>query len=61
MPEDIPYGQRRDYPKICIYVDGDYVGTTTWARTCKIAREQYAAKAGIHISRVQAKYKDDEL
>src|SRR5208282_75208 len=31
------YGDKRDYPKIEIFVDGKYVATTTWARTIKQA------------------------
>lgn len=38
------YGNKRDYPKIDIFVDGNYVATTTWARTNKEAVEQYIAK-----------------
>lgn len=29
--------------KIEIFVDGEYVATTTWARTCKGAKEAYLA------------------
>jgi hypothetical protein len=50
-PEDLEearrhpsYGNKRDFPKIDIYVDGNYVATTTWARTAKEAVEQYIAK-----------------
>ena len=35
---------RPDYPKIDIYVDGNYVATTTWARTLREAVAQYVAK-----------------
>lgn len=38
------YGDKRDYPKIDIYVDGKYVATTTWAKTCKEAAEKYKEK-----------------
>jgi len=42
------YGQRRDYAKIDIYLRRPhphgpmYVASTTWARSLKEAREQYA-------------------
>lgn len=32
---------RTDNPKIDIYVDGVYKKTTTWARTCRVAKERY--------------------
>jgi hypothetical protein len=31
------YGDKRDYPKIDIYVDGNYRTSTTWSRTCREA------------------------
>lgn len=47
------YGDKRDFPKIDIFVDfgkGNgglrYLASTTWARTCKEARERYAAANG---------------
>ncbi len=38
------YGDKRDYPKIDIYVDGFYKGSTTWLKTCKEACERYIDK-----------------
>ena len=35
------YGLKRDYPKIDIFVNGNYVATTTWSRTCKEAKIRY--------------------
>lgn len=45
LPEEAtpakPYGSKRDYPKIDIYVNGKYVASTTWSATCKEARTRY--------------------
>lgn len=38
------YGNKRDYPKQDIYVDGKYVATTTWAKTSKEAKQKYLEK-----------------
>jgi hypothetical protein len=35
------FGARRDYPKIDIYYDGEYVATTTWSRTVREAEERF--------------------
>lgn len=35
------YGDKRDYPKIEIYVNGVYKCTTTWSRTLTEAKEHY--------------------
>lgn len=35
------YGDKRDYKKIDIFVDGKYVCTTTWSKTCKDAVKHY--------------------
>ena len=35
------YGDKRDYRKIDIYHGAQYVGSTTWARTCREAKERY--------------------
>ena len=37
----LAYGDKRDYPKIELIYAGKYVGTTTWSKTCREAREQY--------------------
>lgn len=35
------YGDNRSYPKVDIYVGGQYVCSTTWSKTCKEAVEQF--------------------
>jgi hypothetical protein len=44
------YGDKRDYPKIDIFVmrshGWEYQCSTTWARTCKEAKEKYIEKNG---------------
>ena len=37
------YGNKRDYPKINIFVNGIYRCSTTWTKTCKEAREHFIA------------------
>jgi len=41
------YGNRRDYPKIDLYIDGRYEGTTTWAKTCKVAKARKRLQVGL--------------
>ena len=43
LPEENPrsYGNKRDYPKIELFYDGDYKSTTTWARTLKEAKQHF--------------------
>lgn len=38
------YGDKRDYPKIDLYADGQYAGTTTWSRTLREAKARYVDK-----------------
>ena len=51
------YGDKRDYGKIEIYVNMEYKGTTTWARTLVEAAARYASMHplkdtdDIHVSR----------
>ena len=33
----LKHGDKRDYPKIYIYVNGKFVACTTWSKTCKDA------------------------
>jgi len=40
------YGDKRDYPKIDIYAQGIYQCSTTWAKSCKEARERYKSPTG---------------
>lgn len=35
------YGNKRDYRKIDLFVNGRYYASTTWARTCKEAVEMF--------------------
>ena len=35
------YGDKRDYKKIDIYVEGVYKCSTTWSRTCADAIDRY--------------------
>ena len=51
------YGDKTDYPKIEIFVNGNYVATTTWAKSIKQARQKYALKRCLDLSIVSAEYK----
>ncbi len=35
------YGDKRDYRKIEIFVNGKYIATTTWSKTCKEAKRRF--------------------
>ena len=35
------YGEKMNYPKIDIYVNGKYECSTTWAKSCKEARAKF--------------------
>jgi len=35
------YGQKRNYRKIDLFLHGEYICTTTWARTLTEAREAF--------------------
>ena len=54
------YGDKRDYPKIDLYVRNkengifEYVGSSTWAKTCKEAKARYLANTGKPIRDVKA-------
>lgn len=50
------YGEKRDYPKIDIYVKGKYVCTTTWSRTCKEAKERYFVKYHIPLADIKTRF-----
>lgn len=55
------YGNKRDYPKIDMSVRGDngewrYAASTTWAKTCKEAKERFAAVRGIQVKDVRAHF-----
>lgn len=54
MPEP-KYGDKRDYPKIELYRNGVYWRSTTWAKTCKEAKEKLVNSdpiglRGVHIT-----------
>jgi len=38
------HGDKRDFPKIDIYVSGKYVASTSWSKTCAEAKEKYLEK-----------------
>lgn len=61
------YGDKRDYPKIDLYLRGatkhertNYLCSTTWARTCKEAVQKYKeSREGLTqetLSRVYARF-----
>lgn len=52
------YGDKRDYPKIDIFVDGDYRATTTWSRTLDEARRKFADATGTPLRQIRAHYKN---
>ena len=41
------YGDKRDYPKIDIYVNGRFLGCTTWAATCREAIREVSKKRNL--------------
>lgn len=47
--KNLPYGIKRDYPKIDLYFKGKYVCSTTWAKTLKIAKDAFIAQEMIQI------------
>lgn len=60
----MPYGDKRDYRKIDIYLKRpgnrqSYLASTTWARTCREAREHYAIAYGYAASDLTASYSHD--
>ena len=42
MKKKYEYGDKRNYKKINIYVDGKYVCSTTWPRTCFEAKKHFS-------------------
>jgi hypothetical protein len=43
LGEVLNYGDKRDHKKIDIFVDEKYRSSTTWAKTCKEAKEKFLA------------------
>ena len=58
-----PYRTFTDYPKIHIYTGADgvwnYAGSTTWARNCREAIEQYAIKYNMCKGNIKANFAKD--
>lgn len=51
------YGDKRDFPKIDIWVRGKgYQASTTWARTCAEAALRYATRHGLNPDLVGANF-----
>lgn len=53
------YGDKRDYPKIDLYIGSQYVATTTWSKTLKQAREEFIKldpQAAVSHERVRAEF-----
>lgn len=54
------YGDKRDFRKIDIFIGAygkwRYAASTTWARTCKEARERYANKHGMCLGNIRANF-----
>lgn len=51
------YGNKRDYRKIDIYVNGSYVCSTTWAKSCREAVAKYIEQHPEHDeAMVKARY-----
>jgi hypothetical protein len=54
------YGDKRAYAKIDLYVEGNYLCSTTWARTCKEAIERLIRKLPQYSGRkVIARFSND--
>jgi hypothetical protein len=58
------YGDKRDYRKIDIYVDGKYVATTTWSKTLREAKARFFAGDKdiigipcVHIDAIQCSFR----
>ena len=60
-----PYGVKRNYRKIDIFhrADGSgwiYVGSTTWSRTCREAKDRFLAATGRPRNEVFTKFAEVE-
>lgn len=51
----IKYGDKRDYPKINLFEDGEYIGSTTWSKTCKDAIARCKSYPG-HVYKITAHF-----
>lgn len=54
------HGEKRDYPKINIFVGGKYYASTTWAKTCKDAVEIYR-KSHSTLAKVTANFDERKV
>lgn len=52
-PTTMPNGDPNRNPKIEIVVDGEYVATTRWYKTCKAAKEAYCKEHDVEPERVK--------
>lgn len=52
------YGDKRDYPKIEIFVGGEYRGTTTWAKNLREAIQHYAEANKMSPNEIRAEYRE---
>lgn len=48
----LTYGDKRDYRKIDIFINGRYEASTTWARTCKEAVEMFRKSHGNYLNSI---------
>jgi len=54
------YGDKRTYAKIDLYVEGKYLCSTSWSRTCKEAIERLVKKLPKYSGRkITAHYRND--
>ncbi len=50
------YGEKRDYRKIDLYMFNKYECSTTWAKTCKEAKEVFCKRNKLDPISVKAKF-----
>lgn len=58
MIKELKYGEKRDYRKIDLILDGVYVATTTWSKNLREAKSNAIKYAPLSISprRLKARY-----
>lgn len=56
MGKTSAYGDKRDYAKIDIFVEGKYKATTTWAKSLPEAKKQYCEKEKVDSTLVTCEY-----
>ena len=54
------YGEKRDYRKIDIFLNGEYQCSTTWARTLKEAKKRFIEEEdlGQYVVNVEARFSE---